>query len=138
MPLLLNAADACLVPVRDIPLFRGMLPIKMYEGMACGRPVILAIDGTARQWAEQEAKAAIHVQPEQPADLARAIVRLCDEPALANSLGEHGRAYVCARFDYQLLAQILHKRLEALPGGWPLEQDLEAADQQARLPAHIK
>lgn len=127
MPLLLNAADVSLVPVRDIPLFRGMLPIKMYEGMACGRPMILAIDGTARQWAEQEAAAALHVRPEQPAELAQAIINLRASPELARIMGENGRSYVVERFAYQHLAAILQKRLEMLCTDQPWEAGEQVA-----------
>ncbi len=116
MPNLLNAADASLVPVRDLPLFRGMLPIKMYEAMACGRPIVLAIAGTAREWAEQEAVAALAVPPEDALEMARAIVKLRDSPEWARELGRNGRAYVAERFDYQHLAQTLHRRLDVLCG----------------------
>lgn len=129
MPLLLNAADACLIPVRDIPLFRGMLPVKMYEGMACGRPMILAIDGTARQWAEDEAAAALHVRPEQPAALARAVSDLCDQPAMARRMGENGRAYVVKHLDYQRLALTLHRRLECLEQDDWQEEPVEAGSE---------
>jgi colanic acid biosynthesis glycosyl transferase WcaI len=122
MPLLLNAADASLVHVRDIPLFRGMLPIKMYEGMACGRPMILAIDGTAQQWAQEEAAAAIHVKPEQPAELAGAIIQLRNQPALAFSMGLNGRRYVMERFDYQWLATALQERLLILLEDWQAQR----------------
>ena len=52
VPLLLAAADTCLVHVRKIPLFEGMLPIKMFEAMASARPVLLAMDGEARRIAD--------------------------------------------------------------------------------------
>src|SRR5207302_2026853 len=40
MPFLLAAADACVVPLRKMPLFEGALPSKMYEIMACARPIL--------------------------------------------------------------------------------------------------
>jgi colanic acid biosynthesis glycosyl transferase WcaI len=119
MPLFLNASDVSLVPVRDIPLFRGMLPVKMYEGMACACPMILAVDGTAQEWVEQEAAAALHVRPEDPVELARAVLQLRDSPELVRLLGQNGRAYVLERFNYQQLADVLHQRLETLDRDMP-------------------
>src|SRR5205823_2923086 len=63
MPSLLAAADVCLAHARKLPLFEGMLPMKMYEAMACGRPLLLALDGEARRIAVQEAEAAFYVEP---------------------------------------------------------------------------
>ncbi|GCE20965.1 glycosyltransferase family 4 protein [Dictyobacter kobayashii] len=115
MPRLLAAADACLVHVRKVPLFQGMLPVKMYEAMACARPILLAVDGEARQLAAQEAGAALYVEPENPAALAAAIRQLRDSPALAKTLGERGRELVERRFDYDQLVQTLNGRIAMLP-----------------------
>lgn len=112
VPVLLAAADVCLVHVRRIPLFKGMLPIKMFEAMACGRPIVLAIDGEARKLAEQEAGAAIYVEPENAEALACAILHLYEHPEQAEVLGQRGRAYIESRFDYDVLAAALNSRIE--------------------------
>ena len=49
MPTFLSAADVALVPLRRLKLFRGALPSKMFDAWACGCPVVLSIDGEARQ-----------------------------------------------------------------------------------------
>src|SRR5216684_4517685 len=51
--LLLAGADICLVPLRKLPLFEGALPSKMYEIMACARPMVLGVEGEARRMVEQ-------------------------------------------------------------------------------------
>ena len=63
VPTILAAGDVCLAHVRKVPGGLGIYPIKMYEAMACARPVVLAVDGDARRIAE-EAGAAIYVEPE--------------------------------------------------------------------------
>src|SRR5579884_458831 len=73
VPTLLAAGDLCLAHVRGVPIGKGILPIKMYEAMACGRPIVLAVDGEARRIAEQEAGAALYVEPENATALAAAI-----------------------------------------------------------------
>ena len=37
-PALLAAADICLVPLRDVPLFASFIPSKMFEYLAAGKP----------------------------------------------------------------------------------------------------
>lgn len=114
MPLLLAAASACLVHVRKVPLFQGMLPVKMYEAMACARPILLAMDGEARILAEKDAGAAYYVEPENPDALADAIRYLRDHPEEAKHLGQRGRSLVTARFDFDHLTQRLNERITAL------------------------
>src|SRR5438874_11602359 len=103
VPTLLAAGDVCLAHVRKAPITEGILPIKMFEAMACARPIVLAVDGEARRVAEQEAGAAIYVEPENATELASAILHLREHTDLAMELGLKGRAYVDARFDYDRL-----------------------------------
>lgn len=114
IPTLLAAANVCLVHVRNIPLFTGMLPIKMYEAMACARPILLAVDGEARQLATEEFGAAIYVEPENTAALVSAILSMQEQPELAEALGQRGRALVRARFDYDLLVAALDEQITSL------------------------
>lgn len=111
MPLLLAGADVCLVPLRKVPLFEGALPSKMYEVMACARPILLGVDGEARRLVEEEAGAAIYVEPENATALTSAILQLYHQPELATELGQRGRAFVERRFDRSQLATALEARL---------------------------
>ena len=61
--------------------------------------------------AEQEAGAAIYVEPENATALASAIVRLYEHPELAAELGPRGRTYVKAKFDYDRLTAMLSERI---------------------------
>ncbi len=111
MPTLIAASDACLASLRKLPLFQGALPSKMYEAMACARPLLLAVDGEARTRIEQEAGAALYVEPENAQALADAIVHLRDNQALAEQLGERGRQYVKTHFNRDLLVRDLESRI---------------------------
>src|SRR5262249_17446746 len=117
MPLLISAADACLASLRKVPLFEGALPSKMYEAMACARPLVLAVDGEARELIERQAGAAVHVEPENARALADTLVRLRERPERVRALGANGRTYVRAHFDRNKLAVALEERIAALLGG---------------------
>lgn len=102
MPVLLSAADACLSSLRKVPLFEGALPSKMYEAMACAWPLVLAVDGEARELVERRAGAAVHVAPENAAALAgAAVVQPAENSRLGAMLGERGRKFVPARASNQ-------------------------------------
>jgi glycosyltransferase involved in cell wall biosynthesis len=116
MPLIYAAADICLVPARKAQVLKGFLPAKLFEIMACGRPILLGVDGEARQLAEQEAGAAIFVEPENPTALVSAILHLKELPDIAESLGKRGRAFAELNFDRDQLVTAVEERIESLVG----------------------
>ncbi len=127
MPLIIASADACLVSLRKVPLFEGALPSKMYEAMACARPIVLAVDGEARQLIAQQAGAALYVEPENASALAQAVLHLRAQPEEARQLGQRGREFVKAHFDRDLLVVALEDHVLRLVGKQPV-------DTQAQLP----
>jgi glycosyltransferase involved in cell wall biosynthesis len=114
MPLLLASADVCLVPLRKVAIFEGALPSKMYEAMACARPLVLGVEGEARRMVEQEAGAALAVEPENAEALASAILYLREHSEVAEALGQRGRVFVEARFDREQLTAVLDARIAEL------------------------
>ena len=64
MPAFLSAADLALVPLRKLALFRAAIPSKMFDAWACGCPIVLGIDGEARQVLDR-ADAGVFVEPEE-------------------------------------------------------------------------
>ncbi|WP_028226475.1 glycosyltransferase family 4 protein [Paraburkholderia ferrariae] len=81
MPALLGLCDLCLVPLRDLALFRSVLPSKIFEAMAMGTPILASLPrGEATGLLEKLGTGEI-VAPEDPAALAAAIVRLAADPA---------------------------------------------------------
>jgi glycosyltransferase involved in cell wall biosynthesis len=111
MPALVNAADAGLAVLQNNPTFKTVYPNKVFDYMSCRRPVVLAIDGVARRLVCDDAQAGLFATPEDGAEIARAIVRLCDEPDLAARLGQSGRDWVVLNADRRVLSR---KYLEVL------------------------
>lgn len=91
---LMAASDICLVTL-DPKVKAPTVPSKIWEIMASGRPVLasVALDGDAPKIIER-AKAGISVEPGNAKAMADAILKLRNEPALAESLGTAGRAFV--------------------------------------------
>ena len=103
VPGMLAAADVCLVPLRDIPLFASFIPSKMFEFLGAGKAVIGSVAGEAA--AILDDAGAIVVPPEDPAALAAAMRELVDDSTRRKTMGAAGRAYVEAHFDRRVLAR---------------------------------
>jgi glycosyltransferase involved in cell wall biosynthesis len=114
VPPLLAAADICLVPLRDVPLFSSFIPSKMFEYLAAGKPVVAALAGEAGQIL-REAGAWV-VAPGDSGALADAIRTLAADPQRRQEMGRQGRCYVEKYFDRGTLARLYRKLLES-PGG---------------------
>jgi glycosyltransferase involved in cell wall biosynthesis len=97
------AADACLVPLRDVPIFETFVPSKLFEVLAAGRPVIGAVRGEARDILVRSGGALL-VEPERGDQLAEAIDRLRDDADLRDKLARSGRAFVEREYDRSVLA----------------------------------
>ena len=109
----LAAADACVAILKPIPLYGTVYPNKVFDYMAAGRPVILAIDGVIRELVE-EADAGVFVPPGDPAALAEAIAYLANEPETRRAMGARGRRYVEEHFDRAALAERLTELMESM------------------------
>lgn len=97
IPPYLNLSDALLVPLRNDPIFSSFIPSKLFDSMACARPVILMVDGEARALLA-EARAGLYVAAEDAGALADAIRWLRAHPDESREYGERGRAFVLGHF----------------------------------------
>jgi glycosyltransferase involved in cell wall biosynthesis len=113
VPALLAAADICLVPLRDVPLFSSFIPSKMFEYLAAGKPVVGALAGEAAQIL-REAGAWV-VPPANSQALAAAIRTLAADPQRRQAMGQQGRCYIEKYFDRRMLARLYRKLLDS-PG----------------------
>jgi len=116
MPDVLAAADCGLAILKPLTLYATTYPNKVFDYMAAGRPVLLAIDGVIRQVVEEE-QAGVAVAPGDPAALAAGARRLAGDPASARRMGERGRAAVERRFDRRRQAGLLEKTFRRVAEG---------------------
>jgi glycosyltransferase involved in cell wall biosynthesis len=111
-----HLADVALVLLRDRPVFRHVLPSKMFEAMASARPIVLGVLGESAELLEK-AGAGVVVQPENAAALADAIARLAGSPETVSAMGEKGRRFVEAEFDRDKLADAMLEELRTVVAG---------------------
>ncbi len=111
VPGLYAAADVCLVPLRDVPIFETFVPSKAFEILAAGRPIVGAVRGEARRILERSGGAVL-VDPGDGVAIAAAVDRLRGDPKLRRQLGERGRAFAVRCYDRDALAARYVKLLE--------------------------
>jgi colanic acid biosynthesis glycosyl transferase WcaI len=100
-----NACDLCLVPLAPLPIFADTVPSKLFEIMACERPVLASVSGEAARIVDSSG-AGVVVPPGDPDELAEAIlcVRGLDERDRAE-MGRNGRTHVCLNYSREVLAE---------------------------------
>jgi glycosyltransferase involved in cell wall biosynthesis len=99
---ILHAADICLVPLRDVPLFSTFIPSKIFEYFGAGKAVIGAVRGEPAEILREGG--AVVVEPEDVAAIADAIRALAADPDRRAAMGRAGHAHVAAHFDRRALA----------------------------------
>src|SRR5260370_36958059 len=75
IPAYVSAADLCLVTLKKAELFKTVIPNKLLEYMACERPVIVAVDGPARQIVEG-AGSGVFGEPDDSKNLVQAVLHI--------------------------------------------------------------
>ncbi len=92
MPKVWSVCDAALVHLKDSPVFAEVIPSKIFEAMGMGKPLVLVSPrGEAQEIVEQDG-AGLWVPAGQPSELADAVTRLKDNPALMAGLAQASHA----------------------------------------------
>jgi glycosyltransferase involved in cell wall biosynthesis len=113
---ILAASDLCLVTLRDKPLFRTVIPSKIFEFMGAGRPILTTVEGESRAIVER-AGAGVFCAPEDPAALATAVRALREQPERLARLGAQARRHAEAEYSRDALARRYLTLLQAVVAG---------------------
>ena len=113
IPAFINASDVCLVLLKKTELFKTVIPTKMLEFMSCARPVILGVDGQAREILEA-AQAGLVIEPENADELAIGILQLADDAGARSNFGENARKYILQKYSRERTAASYIAELETL------------------------
>jgi glycosyltransferase involved in cell wall biosynthesis len=103
VPEILAASDACLVLLRKTELFKTVIPSKIFEAMAMERPIILGVDGQAREIVEQSG-GGVFVEPENSGRLAETVLKMSRDSAGTELIGKEGGRFVRQHYDRDKLA----------------------------------
>jgi glycosyltransferase involved in cell wall biosynthesis len=108
---ILAEADAAIIPLRRLDLFKGAIPSKIFENLLMKKPILLGVEGEAETLFIGEAKAGLSFIPEDASDLAEKILQLSNNRQLAALYGENGFNYIREYFNWDTIAEDLWELL---------------------------
>jgi glycosyltransferase involved in cell wall biosynthesis len=123
VPSLLARADVCFAAVRPEPYPKKVISVKVFEYLACEKPVVGALSGESARILE-ESGGGIVVPPGDANATAEAILKLYESPKLRGHMGSNGRRYVDQHYSRSAWAMRLEKRINAVY--WSGERDRRA------------
>ena len=112
MPSILKSIDVALVPLKNLPLFKGAIPSKVFEALAMEVPLLLGVDGEARNHFIEKGKAGLFFQPENADELAKKALFLAENLDERLEMGKNARRYVTENFDREKIANDFMRQLE--------------------------
>jgi glycosyltransferase involved in cell wall biosynthesis len=110
---LLNQADALVLPLIEFKRPYLGMSSKLYEYQAAGKPIICCSSGLPKNYVE-ETNSGLAVQPGDYEALAKAVIKLRENPELARMLGENGRKYVETEASIEAIGSQMKEIFETL------------------------
>lgn len=104
MPMVLGASDISIVHLKRDKAFEKVIPSKLFESMAMGKPVILGVKGEAAKIINQS-RSGVCIEPENHFQMANAILALKRDVAGYRKMSNAGMNYVRCNYDRRKLAQ---------------------------------
>lgn len=99
-----NACDVCLVPLAPIPIFNETVPSKLFEVMACERPLVASVSGEGAKIVNESGGGVVSA-PGDAAGLAAAILQVRHMSAPEReAMGARARRYVAENYNRRILA----------------------------------
>jgi len=103
MPQFYACADVVLVTLKRDPIYAVTLPAKIQAYMACGRPILAALEGEGAH-VVVESGCGVVVPSGDAKSLAKAVEELASaEKGTLQRMGERGRAYCATHFEFDHL-----------------------------------
>jgi glycosyltransferase involved in cell wall biosynthesis len=114
MPSVLKSIDAAIVTLKKLDIFKGAIPSKLFENLAMEVPVLLGVDGEARELFIEQGKCGYYFEPGNTEALCNAIRDLLADPERSRQLGRNGRMFVTKYFNRDNIANGFYGQLSNL------------------------
>jgi len=119
VPVYINASDTCVVP-KEYPFPRSMSPLKLFEYLACGVPV-LASDVEGIRDILVQTQSGLTFKMGDARDLAVKAKTLMNDMQFKCSARQAGRDYVSQNHTWTMVAQAIFSRSQAIRVGAKLD-----------------
>ncbi len=104
MPKIIATIDVAVIPLKKLDLFKGAIPSKIFENLAMKKPILLGVEGEAKELFIDEGKCGLAFIPENEKDLAVKIIELYNNKNELITFGENGYRYVEQKFTRDKIA----------------------------------
>jgi len=104
VPYFLSVTDVSIVHLKASPLFKTVIPSKIFEAMATGTPIVLGVEGESKEIIDVSG-AGISIEPENVEQLIQAISFLKSNPEVRQKMGQKGIEHVHNHYDRAKLAR---------------------------------
>ena len=94
----INLSDVSLVHLIKTDLFKTVMPSKIFESAACKIPILIGVDGFAKQFVET-ANAGIYFEPENVEKLVNAVLKFYNDRNLIKELGENAYNNIALKYN---------------------------------------
>lgn len=111
IPLYISAMDVCLIPFATNAIAQNALPLKLFEYMACERPIISTEISAVKQVVGNGV-----LYSRNSVDYVKNLNMLYSDHKLRKRLGKHGRELVEKEYDWEVLVNQLEKILIKVKG----------------------
>jgi glycosyltransferase involved in cell wall biosynthesis len=111
MPSVLKSVYAAIIPLRKLDLFLGAIPSKLFENLSMEIPVLLGVDGEAKDLFIHKGNCGLYFEPENSEALSYAISVLLSDSLKAKQFGVNGRNFVNINFNREIIAQQFYEQL---------------------------
>ncbi len=116
MPLFFSYSDALLVTLKKDPIFSLTIPAKLQSYLACGKPIIAALDGAGAVVVD-ESQSGLVCQPDNSNELANAVLKMYNMPEKKREkMGAKGREYFETFFEGKMLVSKLETWMKEVSG----------------------
>ena len=109
-----SIVDMAVIHLKKTPLFKTVIPSKLFECMAMGIPVLHGVEGESAEIVDRE-RAGLLFEPENPSALCGRIRQLLHEPGLLAACRTNGLD-AATRYDRRHLAKVMLSKLQDIAG----------------------
>lgn len=108
---MINSCDASVIPLKKLELFKGAIPSKIFENLALKKPILLGVEGEAKEIFIDNARAGWFFEPENEYDLAEKIRYMVSNPQEAAEAGNRGFQLLEDQFNPEKITSEFHQLL---------------------------
>jgi glycosyltransferase involved in cell wall biosynthesis len=102
-----------LVHLRNLELFKTVIPSKIFESMALKKPILAGLVGESLEIIKSS-NCGVQVIPENANSLANEIVKLKNDPNLCDELSKNGFILVNERYNRKILAKKMINKIKQI------------------------